>query len=105
ADSGLELKVFKALERAGVRGLVRQQAIKLPDGRTIHADVAVPAIRWALEVDHVTWHGGRLDAQRDKARDRQARRVGWQVDRVTDVDVREHLARTVAELVALIAVR
>ena len=105
AGSGIELQVFKSLDRAGVRGLVRQQPIELPNGRTIHADVAVPTIRWALEVEHVTWHGGRLDAQNDKARDRQARRVGWQVDRVTDADVRDSLPATVAELVELIALR
>ena len=105
ADSGLELKVLNALERRGVQGLVRQFAIKLPDGVTIHADAALPDIRWALEVDHVTWHGGRLDAQRDKARDRQLRRLGWQVDRVTDGDVAENLRGTIDELVELIALR
>lgn len=105
ADSGLELRVVNALERGGIRDLVRQHAIKLPDGVTIHADAAIPRIRWALEVDHVTWHGGRLDAQRDKARDRQLRRLGWQVDRVTDVDVDEHFRATIDELVELIALR
>lgn len=105
AGSGLEMRVFNALERRGVTGLVRQHAIKLPDGVTIHADVALPDIRWALEVDHVTWHGGRIDAQRDKTRDRQLRRVGWQVDRVTDVDIADHLDGTITELVELIALR
>ena len=46
-----------------------------------------PSARWAVEVDHVTWHGGRFDAQRDKSRDRNARRIGWQVDRVTDLEL------------------
>jgi len=105
ADSGLEVTMFKALAAAGVQGLVRQHPIVLANGRTIHVDVAVPAIRWALEVDHITWHGGRLDAQNDKVRDRQTRRVGWQVDRVTDADTRDHLAETVTELLSLIALR
>ena len=105
ADSGLELIVFNALTRRGIRGLVRQYAIKLPDGVVIHADAALPDIRWALEVDHVTWHGGRLDAQQDKARDRQLRRIGWQVDRVTDVEINAALAATIDELVELIALR
>ena len=105
ADSVLELTVFNALGAAGVEGLVRQHPIQLPAGFTIHADVAVPTIRWALEVDHVTWHGGRLDAQNDKVRDRQARRAGWQVDRITDADVRDDLAGTISELVDLIALR
>ena len=52
----------------------------IPDG-------ADPEAKWAVEVDHVTWHGGRFDAQRDKGRDRNARRIGWQVDRVTDQEL------------------
>lgn len=105
AGSGLELQVFRALEARGVRGMVRQHPIRLPDGITIHPDVALPDLRWALEVDHVTWHGGRLDAQRDKGRDRQMRRVGWQVDRVTDVELKVAFSATIDEIVELINLR
>jgi len=105
AGSGLELRVLRGLERRGVRGLVRQFPIQLADGVVVHPDGAIPEIRWALEVDHVTWHGGRLDAQADKARDRRLRAVGWQVDRVTDADVRDHFQSTIDELVALIDLR
>lgn len=105
AGSGLEVRVLTALEQAGVGGLVRQHPIKLPDGITIHPDAVLLDIKWALEIDHVTWHGGRLDAQRDKGRDRQLRRIGWQVDRVTDVEVDTALAATVRELVELISLR
>jgi very-short-patch-repair endonuclease len=105
AGSGLELTVFRALERRGVTGLVRQHPIRLPNGVVVHPDAALPAMRWALEVDHITWHGGRLDAQRDKGRDRGLRRVGWQVDRVTDLELRERFDATIAELVELIALR
>lgn len=103
--SKLEWTVLDALERRGVAGLVRQFPIKLPDGVTIHPDGALPDIRWAVEVDHVTWHGGRIDAQRDKARDRQLRRLGWQVDRVTDADVSRNLSATISELLELIELR
>ena len=105
AGSGLELKVFKALEAHRIRGLVRQHPIRLPTGIVVHPDVAIPSIRWAVEVDHVTWHGGRHDAQADKGRDRSLRRVGWEVDRVTDVDLAESFARTILELVDLINLR
>ncbi len=104
-DSKLEWTVLDALERRGVRGLIRQHPIRLPDGVTVHPDGALPDIRWAVEVDHVTWHGGRIDAQRDKARDRQLRRIGWQVDRVTDHDVRTRLTAAISELVELIELR
>jgi very-short-patch-repair endonuclease len=77
---------------------VRQYPIRLPTGITIHPDGADPAIRWAVEVDHVTWHGGRSDAQRDKARDRLARRVGWQVDRVTDQELADDFRTAIDDL-------
>lgn len=100
AGSGLELRVLRALERLGIV-LVRQHALELPNGLTIHPDGADPAIRWALEVDHVTWHGGRFDAQRDKTRDRQARLIGSQLDRVTDQDLATDFAGAFRELVQL----
>lgn len=84
AGSGLELRVLRALEKAGVPELVRQHPIRLGNGTTIHPDGALPHLRWAVEVDHITWHGGRFDAQYDKHRDRAARRAGWQIERVTD---------------------
>ncbi len=100
ADSGLELRVLTALRRRGIE-LVQQHAVVLGDRSVIHLDGADPEIRWGVEIDHVTWHGGRLDAQRDKARDRAARLVGWQIERVTDHDVADDMAGTIDELVRL----
>lgn len=105
AGSGLELRVLRALESRGIKGIVRQHPLRLPDGVVIHPDGAIPALRWAVEVDHVTWHGGRLDAQRDKGRDRKARRIGWQVDRVTDVELAERFDDTIGDLIDLITLR
>jgi len=99
-QSGLETKVLRALRRAGLRRLSNQHPIRLPNGVVIHADVADPAIGWALEIDHVTWHGGRFEAQRDKARDRQARKAGWHVDRVTDQALRDRFTAEIDEVVA-----
>jgi very-short-patch-repair endonuclease len=100
AGSGLELRVLKALEARGIH-LERQHPLRLANGTVIHPDGADPAIRWALEIDHVTWHGGRLDAQYDKTRDRLARLVGWQVDRVTDQELAENFDAVIDQLVAL----
>lgn len=105
AGSKLELRVLNALERAGIPRLVRQHPLTLPNGVVVHPDGADPHIRWAVEVDHVTWHGGRVDAQRDKGRDRGLRRIGWQVDRVTDQELRESFADAIAELVDVHAIR
>ena len=105
SGSGLEVDVLRALERRGVSGLVRQHPIRLPNGVVVHPDGALPSIKWAVEIDHVTWHGGRLDAQRDKGRDRQLRRVGWHVDRVTDAELAQHFDATINELVDLIGLQ
>lgn len=105
AGSGLETRVFRALSEHGVGGMVRQHPIRLPNGVLIHPDVAIPELRWALEIDHVTWHGGRLDAQRDKGRDRALRRLRWQVDRVTDVELTERFDATIREIVELVNLR
>lgn len=105
AQSGLETRVLSALRRAGLTGLTNQHPIRLPNGVVIHADIADPAIGWALEIDHVTWHGGRFEAQRDKARDRQARKAGWLVDRVTDQALADHFTREIADVVESHALR
>jgi very-short-patch-repair endonuclease len=98
AGSKLELRVLRALLRAGVPELVRQHRLRLPNDVVIHPDGAAPWIRWAVEVDHITWHGGRADAQRDKSRDRGLRRIGWQVERVTDQELRTDFSATIDEL-------
>jgi hypothetical protein len=105
AGSGLELRVLKALEDRGVGPLVRQYPLRLPNGSVIHPDAADPRSKWAVEVDHVTWHGGRFDAQRDKGRDRNARRIGWQVDRVTDQELATDFNAVIDELVELWSLR
>ena len=100
AGSGLELRVLRALEDRGIE-LVRQFALTLPDGQIIHPDGVDLAIKWALEVDHASWHAGRQEAQRDKVRDRGLRRTGWQTDRVTDHELDDDFDGTIDELVEI----
>jgi very-short-patch-repair endonuclease len=101
ADSHEEVVLFAALRDAGVRGLVRQHPLELPGGVRIHPDIAVPGLRWAIEVDHVDWHGGRFAVDIDKRRDRQAGALGWLVSRATDRDVNVRLTGVVHELLAI----
>lgn len=104
AQSDLELRLARAL---GARGQVlrRQWRVELDGGGTVRLDLACPQCRLGLEVDHVTWHGGRLDAQADKRRDRQLVRLGWLMIRVTDEDVVRRLSSTVDDIVAIHAQR
>jgi very-short-patch-repair endonuclease len=69
----------------------------------VFLDLADASLRLGVEVDHVTWHGGRLDAQRDKRRDRQLARLGWTVVRVTDDDVTRRLDEAVQHIIDIAA--
>lgn len=101
-DSDLELRVWRALDARGLR-LVRQYPVLLDSGVTVHLDLAQPEIRFGVEIDHITWHGGRLDVQRDKQRDRELMTIGWVVSRVTDEDVSIRLHATVDQLIEIAA--
>ena len=99
-DSHLELRLARALVRAGLPEPVRQLPITLLDGMTIHADLAYPARRLVIEIDHRTWHSG-AQAALDKRRDRLVRLAGYSTVRVTDDDLRQRFASTVDEVVAI----
>ncbi len=99
-DSDLELRLWRALKVEGLE-LDRQVTVVLDDRSIAIADLADTEIRFAIEVDHVTFHGGRLDIQADKRRDRLMTRVGWTVCRITDADVDQRLLATVDELIAV----
>lgn len=101
ADSDLELRLHRALAAAGLE-LERQVMVELDSG-VIAIDLADRRLCFGIEVDHVTWHNGRLDVQRDKRRDRELTRRGWTMSRVTDQDVDQRLGETVEQLVAIAA--
>ena len=103
-DSDLELRLWRELDRRAVT-MERQHPVSLDSGITVHLDLADPVLRFGIEVDHVTWHGGRLDTQRDKRRDRELARIGWMVSRVTDDDIRDRLDSTVREIIEIAAHR
>jgi very-short-patch-repair endonuclease len=104
-DSNDELILEKALVASGLPQPIRQHKLQLPNAVPIHPDLAWPAIRWAVEVDHVTWHGGSVATMNDNVRDRQLRMIGWEVERVTDLEIKEHLDRTTHDLAHLYRLR
>ncbi len=99
-DSGLEVRLLRGLATSGVL-LEPQVELDIGDDTPIHLDGADRARRWGVEVDHVTWHGGRIASQRDKRRDRKALRMGWLVTRVTDEDLRLRFDETVDDLATI----
>jgi hypothetical protein len=100
ADSHPEVVLRGALASAGLRGLVTQPAVKLPDGSVIHPDLGIPGDGFYIEIDDAAWHAGRLDAAYDRRRDRLVRLTGATVERVDTSDVTGRLAATVSELLA-----
>ena len=98
-ESHPELRVAKALQAQGIPILVQTTWLHLPSGKRIRLDISVPEIRWGLEVDihpdHFLQQG-----TADRRRDRQCHLIGWQVDRVTALDLLD-MAHLIPELVSL----
>jgi very-short-patch-repair endonuclease len=97
-DSDLELRVERAIIEAGLPRPLRQYPVQLPSGETFRLDFYWPDNREALEVDHITWHGGRFEATADKRRDRLLRQLGIHTTRITDDDVRNRLPVVIVDL-------
>ncbi len=99
AESDPEVRLGLALEEHGLNGLVRQHRLTLESGAHIRFDLAIPEIRWAVEIDlfptHQQTDGGAADAKRDVA----AAALGWTVRRVTPKAYTTAFASTVVELV------
>ncbi len=85
-DSHPELIVMNGLLARGIP-VEPQDELRLPNGKRIRIDLAVPAVRWAVEVDVHPEHEQRCGIVSDKQRDRQLHLIDWQVDRVTEEDL------------------
>jgi very-short-patch-repair endonuclease len=99
AESHHELVLAEALVAAGVRGLVRQHPIELPGYGRARFDLAVPPLRWAIEVDVHPTHREPQGITSDAARDESALSVGWLVSRVPETGFGPALNSTVTALI------
>jgi very-short-patch-repair endonuclease len=100
-DSDYELRLVKALEQGGLPPIQRQMPLELAGGDLVHPDLAEPSRRFIIEVDHPAWHSSYEQSRYDRWRDRQYRLLGWHPQRVSDIDIDQHLATTVADLIAI----
>ena len=100
AESHLEVIIGDRLRSVGVVGLVRQHWIRPAEHRPIRFDLAVPNLRWAIEIDGFPTHRELAGARADRRRDRAAQRLGWLVRRVGPNDIGEALDSTIAFLAA-----
>ncbi|MCU1394384.1 MAG: hypothetical protein JWM34_2812 [Ilumatobacteraceae bacterium] len=86
-ESHPEVVVASALQSRGLPIVVQQTWLDLPNGRRIRLDISVPDICWGLEIDIHPDHFLRDGNGADRQRDRQCHLIGWQVDRVTALDL------------------
>jgi hypothetical protein len=104
AESHPELRVLVGLRARGVPVVPQVSPLVLNDGTRIRIDMAVPDLKWAVEVDVHPDHLDLVGTTRDKRRDRQLHLIGWQVERVTRLDLLD-LRGTLTELAQLYARR
>jgi hypothetical protein len=104
AESHPEIVLADALRARGIPVIPQLSDLVLPNGSRIRIDLAVPAVRWAIEIDVHPDHLLLQGTTRDKRRDRQCHLIGWQVERVTEIDVLD-MAGLVDELEELYEVR
>ena len=104
AESHPEIVLGDALRARAVPVVPQASSLSLPNGANIRIDLAVPDARWAIETDVHPDHFLLEGTTKDKRRDRQCHLIGWQVERVTELDLVD-LASLVDELVALYEAR
>jgi very-short-patch-repair endonuclease len=71
----------------------------LPGIGIVRFDLAIPSIRWVLEVDVHPEHRTLEGQARDNRRDRGGRRHGWIVDRVGELELATDFEGTLDEIV------
>lgn len=87
AESHPELLVADLLRARGVPVVAQVEPLIVAGGRKIRLDLAVPSVKWGIEIDLHPDHLLLDGTTRDKRRDRECHRVGWQVERVTELDL------------------
>jgi hypothetical protein len=103
-ESHPELTILQGLQTRGVPVVPQVSDLQLLNGKRIRIDMAVPSMRWAVEVDVHPHHLGLVGTSLDKQRDRQLHLIDWQVERVTALDFID-LEGTLGELCRLFARR
>ncbi|MDO8363756.1 MAG: type IV toxin-antitoxin system AbiEi family antitoxin domain-containing protein [Actinomycetota bacterium] len=90
--SGLEQRVARWLNDAGLQGWQRNHRVSVDGGRTVEVDFAWPARKVALEVSPFFTHGSRSGQERDLERRRLLVVRGWRVLEATDPDLESRSA-------------
>lgn len=97
SESHAESRVGLALRDCGVHGLERQFVLETP-GRRIRFDLAVPDLRWAIEIDIFPTHEETVGRADDRRRDRAALQMGWSTTRISRDDYERSFESTIRRL-------
>jgi hypothetical protein len=79
-----EVRLARLLVQRGIP-IETQHTLVLP-GVTMRVDLAVPSVRWGIEIDLHPAHLLLEGTSADKRRDRRAHQIDWQIERVTALD-------------------
>ena len=104
-ESEWELRVVEALRRRRVAGLELQASQMLPGYGNARFDIAIPSIRWVLEVDVHPEHRTIEGSAGDHRRDRCTRSAGWVVERVGELELATSFDATIDALAVIIECR
>jgi hypothetical protein len=86
-ESHPEVVLADALRRRDVPVEHQAQVVRASNGRTARVDLAVPNVRWGIELDIHPEHGTFDGRARDARRRRDCHFVGWQIETVTELDM------------------
>jgi hypothetical protein len=103
-ESHSEVRLAAALRARGIPIENQSRLVRASNGRTARVDLAVPSVRWGIELDihpeHRTFEGHANDSRRT----RDLHRLEWQIEPVTEHDM-EHLETLADELTVLYRAR
>ena len=103
-ESHDELRLAEALRARGIPVENQTRLLRASNGRTARVDLAVPAVRWGIELDihpeHRTFDGQAKDARRT----RDLHVLDWEIEPVTELDMSD-LEALADELSALYRAR
>lgn len=99
-ESKWEVKLARALEAAGIRGIVFQHELVV-DGKVVaRFDLAIPSVKVAIEYESFQHHGGRRGVIRTNRRRNRYQRYGWIGYGATKADIDDGCRELVVEILA-----
>jgi very-short-patch-repair endonuclease len=98
-ESGLEMRVLRAIVAAGLPEPEQQYRVQVGD-RWRRIDLAYPNLKLAIEVDGWMHHGARSAFDADRARENELEIIGWDRLHFTSAFTDEQVGDTVAAKLA-----